>query len=176
MLRHDQLHMFTNMRSNDVFVGLPHDLFCFTMLQELVARSLSVEVGTYKVAIGSLHLYEGNVNAARQFLNEGWQSTDVSMPPMPYGDPWPSISILLSAESAIRTSGPFDSASLGNIDPYWADLIRLLQIFRSKRDKDSNRIREERGRMASSVYTPFIDKVLADLSPPTQTTSLADPE
>ena len=60
------------MRLNDALVGLPHDVFCFTMLQEIVARSLSVELGGYKHAVGSLHLYKTHVDAAHQFLEEGW--------------------------------------------------------------------------------------------------------
>jgi thymidylate synthase len=170
MIRHDQLHMFTNMRSNDVHWGLPHDVFCFTMLQEIVARSLSVEVGTYKHAVGSLHLYVKHTRAATRFLNEGWQPTEAVMPPMPSGDPWPGISFLLQAESAIRTAGAFNDSRLGDIDPYWADLIRLLQVFRSKKDKDVGRIKELRGRMSSKVYFPFIDGVLrqlASVKPPT---------
>jgi thymidylate synthase len=83
MLRRDKLHMLTNMRSNDAFIGLPHDFFCFTMLQEIMARSLSVELGTYKHAVGSLHLYDVDIQTAKQFLGEGWQSTEAPMPPMP---------------------------------------------------------------------------------------------
>src|SRR5207245_2696775 len=108
MLRQDKLHMFTNMRSNDAFVGLPHDFFCFTMLQEIVARTLSTELGTYKHAVGSLHLYDVNIEAAQQFLDEGWQSTEAPMPPMPKGDPWPAIDLLLKAESSIRATGALD--------------------------------------------------------------------
>ena len=37
LIRKGALHMMTYMRSNDVFLWLPHDVFCFTMLQELVA-------------------------------------------------------------------------------------------------------------------------------------------
>lgn len=164
MIRHDKLHMFTNMRSNDVHWGLPHDVFCFTMLQEIVARSLSVEVGTYKHAVGSLHLYVQHISAAKRFLNEGWQPTEAAMPPMPTGDPWPGITLLLQAESAIRTAGAFDDTRLGDVNPYWADLIRLLQVFRSKQDKDADRIKALRGRMSSNVYFPFIDKVLRQLA------------
>ncbi len=164
MIRQDKLHMFTNMRSNDVHWGLPHDVFCFTMLQEIVARSLSVELGTYKHAVGSLHLYVKHINAAKHFLNEGWQPTEAAMPPMPTGDPWPSITLLLRAESAIRTASAFDDIELGDVDPYWADLIRLLQVFRSKQDKDADRIKALRGRMASNVYFPFIDRVLRQLA------------
>jgi thymidylate synthase len=42
MIRGQRLHMFTNMRSNDAFLGLPHDVFAFTMLQEIVARTLNL--------------------------------------------------------------------------------------------------------------------------------------
>ncbi len=89
-------------RSNDAFLGLSHDIFSFTMLQEIVARTLSVEVGTYKHAVGSLHLNDRNRRAARRYLEEGWQSTTICMPPMPPGDPWNSIGKVLRAEREIR--------------------------------------------------------------------------
>ncbi len=162
MKREGRIHMFTNMRSNDVFVGLPHDVFCFTMLQELVARSLSVELGTYKHAVGSLHLYDDNADGAEAFLDEGWQST-TPMPPMPSGDPWPNVDTLLEAESTIRCTGSFDASRLGHLDPYWADLIRLLQVFRCKQDRDADTIETVRAAMSSKVYFPFIDKVLSGL-------------
>lgn len=164
MLRRNKLHMFTNMRSNDVFIGLPHDFFCFTMLQEIMASSLSVELGTYKHAVGSLHLYDENIDAARQFLEEGWQPTKIQMPPMPGGDPWPSVALLLKAESSIRTTGIFDSGILKEVDPYWGDLIRLLQVFWYKQDKNVDRIRELRGGMSCNIYFPFIDNVINQLA------------
>jgi thymidylate synthase len=165
MLRHGKLHMFANMRSNDVFLGLPHDVFCFTMLQEVMARSLAAELGTYKHAIGSLHLYDTNIGAAQQFLDEGWQATDAPMPPMPNGDPWPAIGLLLKAESDLRTTGVLDDGILTAVDPYWADLVRLLQVFRLKKiDRDAGKIREVRQRIVSKVYLPFVDKALSEMS------------
>lgn len=163
MVRRNKLHLFTNMRSNDAYVGLPHDVFCFTMLQEIMARALSVELGTYKHAVGSLHLYDPSMKNARRFLNEGWQSTLSPMPPMPTGDPWPAIASLLEAESTIRTGGKFETGRLDEIDPYWADLIRLLQVFRCKKDKDTDKITALREAMWSDVYCPFIDRVLTKL-------------
>lgn len=162
MLRQDRLHMFLNMRSNDAFLGLPHDIFCFTMIQEIVARTLSVELGSYKHAVGSLHLYDTDAGAAQQFLGEGWQSTQAPMPSMPAGDPWSEVTTLLRAEAAIRTTGAFDNDLLSEVRPYWADLIRLLQVFRwKKREGDADKIKELRGRMTSGIYLPFIDKVLS---------------
>jgi thymidylate synthase len=163
MIRNDALHMFTSMRSNDVFLGLPHDFFCFTMLQEIIARDLRVEVGPYKHAVGSLHLYNENRDAAQQFLNEGWQST-TPMPPMPTGDPWPAIHLLLKVESELRTAGASQSGILESVDSYWADLIRLLHVFRCKKDKDAEKLRGLRRSMSTKVYFPFIDKVLDELA------------
>src|SRR5260370_23780117 len=75
MIRQDKLHMFTNMRSNDALWGLPHDVFCFTMLQEIVAKPLSVQIGSYKHAAVSLHLCERSIKTSPSFLDEGWQTT-----------------------------------------------------------------------------------------------------
>ena len=49
------------------------------------------------------------------------------MPPMPEGDPWPSIKTVLKAESDVRGGKSLDAGELG-IDSYWADLVRILQI------------------------------------------------
>ena len=158
MIRKKQLHMLTYMRSNDAFVGMPHDIFCFTMLQEIMARTLSVELGQYKHVVGSLHLYNKSVSNAQEYLNEGWQSTATLMRPMPEGDPWPAIKSVLVAEHAIRTGQDFESESLlESLDSYWADLVRLLLIFRSYKDRKIGRIRELGGQMSSSSFGQFID-------------------
>ena len=158
MIRRDRLHMITYMRSNDVWIGLPHDVFCFTMLQEIMARSLSVELGTYKHLVGSLHLYRRSFRDARRFLEEGWQPTETVMSPMPKGDPFPSIRLVLAAEEAIRTGQEFNKARVGALNAYWADLVRLLLVFRSYKDKDRVRIRRLRTQMSSTVYHSFIDR------------------
>lgn len=164
MLRGGKLNLIAYMRSNDAYWGLPHDVFCFTMLQEIVARDLSAELGTYKHVVGSLHLYADKQQAATQFLEEGLQPTDISMPAMPAGDPWPAIELLLKAELAIRTDNPFDETKLDDLDPYWADLIRLLLVFRAWLNHNPERIKDLREKMSSNVYRPFIEKKLMQLS------------
>ena len=161
-VRHGSLHMVTYMRSNDVHLGLPHDIFSFTMLQEIMARDLSVDLGIYKHVVGSLHLYDRDRDSAQRFLEEGWQSTEMPMPPMPLGDPWPSIQSLLKAEAIIRNGDPFDNAELGSLDDYWADFVRLLQVYRHSKYNDVNNIDEICERMSSPTYRPFIDKKLRD--------------
>jgi thymidylate synthase len=65
LLRSGHLHLVVYMRSNDVYFGLTHDVFAFTMVQEIVARELEVEPGRYVHMVGSLHLYEDKVDDAR---------------------------------------------------------------------------------------------------------------
>ena len=69
MVRRGYLNLFVSMRSNDAYIGLPHDVFAFTMIQELLARELDVGVGRYKHAVGSLHLYDIHLDDARRYLD-----------------------------------------------------------------------------------------------------------
>lgn len=163
MIRQGALHMFTYMRSNDVYLGLPHDVFCFTFLQEIIARTLSVELGRYTHMVGSLHLYERNEKAAKQFINEGWQST-ISMPEIPAGDPWPAIDFLRRTELAIRVNNRVEIDGLENLDTFWVDIILLLQIFRCKKDNNPDRLKEFSDRLSSDIYRPFIQKIVQQLS------------
>lgn len=158
MIRRGQLDMFTTMRSNDALIGLPHDIFAFTMMQEIVGRTLGCEIGTYRHFTASLHLYNAQLEEARQYLQEGWQATsNVAMPPMPREDPWPAIDWLLRAESAIRRGRPLDLRKL-SLSPYWADLVRLLRVYRCSRDGDGVGISRIRRNMSSPVYDAFIGK------------------
>jgi thymidylate synthase len=154
LARGGKLHMFANMRSNDAYLGLPHDIFAFTIIQELVARSISHEIGRYSHAVGSLHLYEDHESQARRYLDEGWQEK-MAMPPMPEGDPWPSIAWLQDVETSIRLGGRGHLAHEG-IDPYWVDLARLLRIKALLAAKDMRGVVTEKNAMSSKIYDAYI--------------------
>lgn len=156
MIRHRRLHMFTSMRSNDAFIGLPHDVFAFTMLQEIMGRSLGLELGRYKHAVGSLHLYEEHRESAQQYLEEGWQAT-VLMPLMPMTDPWNSIRRVLTAECAIRRRGSMAIPDQ-SLDKYWADLVRLLQIYRHFKRGGSREIARLKRKMSTRIYDTYIEQ------------------
>ncbi len=160
MVRRERLNLIVYMRSNDAYLGLPHDIFCFTMLQEVMAARLSVELGTYRHMVGSLHLYEKNIHSARQFLEEGWQPTKKPMPVMPTGDPGPHMTEFLKAERSIRTEGFLDLKRLQSMDPYWADLARLLLIFRYGRDNRIGCMQGLRDSISSDFYVPYIDRMI----------------
>lgn len=56
-----KLDLIASMRSNDLWLGLPYDIFTFTCLQELVAKELGMELGTYYHSAGDLHLYASDL-------------------------------------------------------------------------------------------------------------------
>lgn len=57
-IRGNKLYMTTYMRSNDLWLGYPYDIFQFTCLQVLLSMELGIELGSYTHIAGSLHLYE----------------------------------------------------------------------------------------------------------------------
>ncbi|HET9958573.1 MAG TPA: thymidylate synthase [Polyangiaceae bacterium] len=159
VLRKKRLHLLTFMRSNDVFLGLPHDVFAFTMLQEIVASHLSVEPGSYKHAVGSLHLYDEHRKLAKEYIAEKYQPTTDAMPPMPLGDPWPAIRLVLRAERDIRGGQTVNPSQL-QLDPYWQDLVRLLQIFGHFSKNKKDQIPPLQKSMHSPIYDTYIQKKL----------------
>lgn len=59
-IRDGKLHLTVNMRSNDLWMGFPYDVFNFCALQNKMAMELGIPVGTYTHIAGSLHLYKRN--------------------------------------------------------------------------------------------------------------------
>ena len=55
-------------RSNDLFLGLPHNLVQFTSIQEIIAGWLNIECGTYNQISDSMHIYEDDKGNIRKSL------------------------------------------------------------------------------------------------------------
>lgn len=60
LVRGGNLNCIVTMRSNDIWLGLPYDIFAFTCLQMMVASALGLSIGWYQHQAGSLHLYHRN--------------------------------------------------------------------------------------------------------------------
>ncbi len=56
------------MRSNDLFLGLPHNIIQFTSLQEILAGWLGLEPAEYHHYSDSLHIYASNEDEVNQAL------------------------------------------------------------------------------------------------------------
>jgi thymidylate synthase len=154
VLRASKLYLLVYMRSNDAYIGLPHDVFTFTMLQEIIASALGVDLGRYTHLVGSFHLYKTEYDSAARFISEGYFSR-VDMPVMPQGDPWPAIEGLLEVEETLRSGADPLAVSMSS-DLYWQDLGRLLglcSLFKQKRFVDMETIRND---LSVRVYDALI--------------------
>lgn len=163
LVRDGALQLIGYMRSNDVIRGMTHDIFCFTMLQELVARSLDLPLGTYTHMVGSLHVYDRDAVEAQAFLDEDWQQTTPVMPSMPPGDPWAGVDALLQQEALLRRDEADAAVALPDED-YWADLVRLLQVYALTRGRrlpeHASRVEAVRDALVCQAYAPFVTQRL----------------
>lgn len=149
----DAVNCVVYMRSNDVWKGFPHDLFCFTLLHELVAVATGLRLGTYTQIAGSSHLYEDDVSKAQRYVDEASNVVSISMPPMP--NAWEEgLGFLLEAEDKIRTGESVnpDSARISN---YWKDLCFLLLLHRAHVTRDVVLWRRVQARLDQTVYRHY---------------------
>ncbi|MEK3698066.1 thymidylate synthase [Paenibacillus sp. FSL R10-2199] len=61
-IRNAKLEWTQILRSNDIYRGVPYNFIQFTMLQEILAGWLNVELGLYTHFSDSLHLYESDLS------------------------------------------------------------------------------------------------------------------
>jgi thymidylate synthase len=63
-----RLNLHNLVRSNDVLLGLPHDVAGFCLLQHILARRLGVRPGKYTHSISHAHIYDIHYEAAHELL------------------------------------------------------------------------------------------------------------
>lgn len=64
LVRDGKLYCTTFMRSNDLWLGFPYDVFQFTCIQIRMAMELGLDLGSYTHIAGSLHFYERDFKEA----------------------------------------------------------------------------------------------------------------
>lgn len=76
-IRNKKLNCHTFMRSSDLWLGIPYDVFNFSMLGHLVCAlvnyrsSLKIEPGLLHITAASSHLYQENWKAASEIFQSG---------------------------------------------------------------------------------------------------------
>ena len=129
LVRDGALRAVGSMRSQSAFAVLPHDLFLLTMLQEVVATRLDLDIGPYTHWAASMHIYEHEFSDASAMLKER-RSRRVEMPRMPrLASDWRARTI--DAEADVRQKlladidRPIDLLQY-SLDPYWSGLFAIL--------------------------------------------------
>lgn len=161
--RAGKLNMYVSMRSNDAYMGLPHDVFCFTMIQEAIAASCGLELGSYHHSVGSLHLYEKHRASADKFIHEGYQES-IPMPPMPGHNVWESISQVLTIEREIRKNKAVDT-KIARLPAYWADLCLILKIYNHSRKKKGSSLRSTYRSLSHRGYETYVKNRIRSMAP-----------
>jgi thymidylate synthase len=115
--RERKLHLIATMRSNDIILGTPYDIFSFTMMQEQMALELGLELGSYVHQVGSWHLYAHQIGLAQEMLEIVGETP--SMPPIEDG-----IKRMIEDEELIR-NGQMVKPGAG----YWRDWRLVLSSF-----------------------------------------------
>lgn len=152
--RSNRLNMVVSMRSNDAYIGLVHDIFAFTFLQEYVARCLGIKLGEYYHFVGSLHIYENKIKDAEKYIELGVQRR-IEMPSMPDGDPRTSMKWLLENEEKIRLGETFLPKN-SCIKPYWQDIALILLIKKLQEKKDMRAINLSKKRLSTTFYEEYV--------------------
>lgn len=69
-VRNGQLDLSVFVRSQDIFLGFPYDIFHWKTLQEIFASILHLKVGTYYHIMDNLHMYATDLLKVEAILND----------------------------------------------------------------------------------------------------------
>jgi thymidylate synthase len=75
----DKLNFHVVFRSNDVMLGLPHDVAGFALLQHILAQELGLEPGWLHYSISHAHIYENHYEQARLLLERKHEHEEVRL-------------------------------------------------------------------------------------------------
>lgn len=79
-IRKDKLLLQTYMRSNDLYLGVPYDIFSFTFLQKYIASKLNIDVGSYYHYVSNLHIYKQHYDFFSNITNRLNNSIEYELP------------------------------------------------------------------------------------------------
>lgn len=128
MIRDGALDWLQVIRSNDAVWGIPYNLVQWSHVQEWVAASLGIEMGSMFIVQDSFHVYADKFAECRRIaLFDIYDYVDI--PPMM--DASDEIEVELDvAEKAIRAGKDIDYKTLSeSVGVYWAGVLDCLRSF-----------------------------------------------
>jgi thymidylate synthase len=133
ILRNGRLDAICTMRSNDVLLGLPYDVFLFTTFQEMAATALGCELGRYHHQIGSLHLYDSQLDLAERVVASRPEVSEGMAPMQSVRD----VGVLLEGEARCRL-GAQPQTTRQQVIGYWSNLLEVLERWTEDRGNDTD--------------------------------------
>lgn len=167
MIRDDKLDMTVFMRSNDIILGTPYDIFNFTMLQEIMAGRLGIDVGTYYHIVDSLHIYNNHYEMAQNIIDNPEEDiyTNVMYDArLDNNDFIKELKTIFDIENSTRLTGALIDIKeitelLDNTENYyWQSIGALIALYNFRKHK---RDQEELEVFKSYIVNEFklIDKI-----------------
>jgi thymidylate synthase len=125
------------LRSNDLYRGLPNNFVQFTMLQEVMAGWLGLEVGGYHQWSDSLHIYADTFDAFHcgAPVAEELNSDSLAVP-FDRGDPLISemyARMVMLAAPDLSETGVSEVAAMANAPVGYRNLLRVLAADSARR-------------------------------------------
>lgn len=139
-IRDGKLNLTQCIRSNDVILGIPQNCFQFSLIQEIMAGWLEVDIGHLVLFSDSLHLYEND------FYNlENVKITDFDIyryytpksAKMRFEDFQRALKQILRIERSWRSGSCLQNLPFVKND-YWLNCSRVLLIFNLFKQKEEN--------------------------------------
>src|SRR5690606_15442205 len=124
------------------WIGMPYDLFFYTVLHELVAGWLGAELGDFHHHVGSLHIYENHLDQAEELTAV---TASAVMPDLT--TPWRGFDDLLDQVEARDVTG----------HPGWDTMAETLRSYRLWKDG----AREQAWRVADKIDGPLGEALIA---------------
>jgi thymidylate synthase len=147
--RGGRLDMHTTMRSQDLWLGFGYDIFATTVIHELMAGWIGAELGTYHHHVGSLHLYDEHLDAARALSGEAVSDRDgpqtTQMPGLVL--PWEELDPLLQAVTA---GDPVDHTG-------WQEFNEVMASYRVYKSGDRKDARDAATQAAGPLGAALVD-------------------
>lgn len=102
LIRDNKLIMINHMRSQSAAFVMPYDIFLMTMLHELIANELDVELGYYQHFCGSIHFFEREMDIVNEMLDWDSKEYKFSVPMKPFDTKLSELKGMLNFEKDLR--------------------------------------------------------------------------
>lgn len=162
LVRDNRLHLNVAVRSNDAVWGFSGvNAFEWSVLQEMVAHWIGVEVGEITFLASSFHIYSTHYSTAKEVVERfnGSVCYDYGLDPLSFSTRWEdfdqSLKVWFILEEEIRRnpSAKCDFDSHLN-DPFLKGALEMIRLYLGVKSGWSlNRLRDELGRMSPCDFS-----------------------
>lgn len=122
MVRNGKLDCFVSMRSNDIILGYCYDVYFLTMLQEMMAVELNLDIGEYTHFAASMHAYYDKIDVISKISNSVMFICEPMMPMCCVDE----ITTVLDVERMLRNGDVKGLDLIKTLNGYWREFCGPL--------------------------------------------------